>query len=156
MANPFSLLDRSRIHLDVKVTSRRQLFQHLAHSVTETLTGISDAAVVDMLSQREKLGSTGIGSGIAIPHAKLSEIRIPVGAFTRLAPSLDFDAIDDQPVDLVFMILAPAESEVDHLKSLSRIARVLRRHDVCEQLRYVQDVDQIEAIFAAHSKSEAA
>lgn len=110
---------------DLRANSKKQMLQTLAEHAAE-LTGLSARAVFDTVLQREKLGSTGVGSGIAIPHAKLPGFERIVGVFARLPEPIDFDALDDQPVDLVFLLLAPENAGADHLKALSRIARLMR------------------------------
>lgn len=110
---------------DLRANSKKQMLQTLAEHAAE-LTGLPARAVFDTVLQREKLGSTGVGSGIAIPHAKLPGFERIVGVFARLPEPIDFDALDDQPVDLVFLLLAPENAGADHLKALSRIARLMR------------------------------
>lgn len=102
-------------------------------------TGLGAREIFDVVLQREKLGSTGVGQGIAIPHGKLPNIDRIIGVFARLDTPIDFDALDEQPVDLVFMLLAPESAGADHLKALSRIARVLRDTDTLEKLRASND-----------------
>jgi PTS system nitrogen regulatory IIA component len=88
------------------------------------LTGLHERAIFDVLLERERLGTTGVGNGIAIPHGKLPEIKELFGLFARLDEPVDFDAIDEQPVDLVFLLLAPEAAGADHLKALARVARL--------------------------------
>lgn len=110
---------------DLRASSKKQMLQALAEDAAE-LTGLSAREIFDTVLQREKLGSTGVGNGIAIPHAKLPGFDRIVGVFARLAEPIDFDALDDLPVDLVFLLLAPEDAGADHLKALSRVARVMR------------------------------
>jgi PTS system nitrogen regulatory IIA component len=105
--------------------------------------------------QREKLGSTGVGNGIAIPHGKLPKLEKLVGLFARLERAIDFEALDGQPVDLIFLLLAPETAGADHLKALARVARLLREGDVVTKLRQSRDADAIYAVLAMPS-SEAA
>jgi PTS system nitrogen regulatory IIA component len=98
--------------------------------------------------QREKLGSTGIGNGIAIPHGKLAKIERLFGLFARLDRPVDFDALDGQPVDLVFLLLAPEGAGADHLKALARVARLLRDRDIARKLRDSRDAEAIYAVLA--------
>ena len=105
--------------------------------------------IFEILLQRERLGSTGIGGGVAIPHAKLSKLEKIVGVFARLQKPIDFDALDGEPVDLVFALLAPEQAGADHLKALARIARLLRDPQVAEKLRSVADSDQMFAVLTA-------
>ncbi len=128
----------------LKVNSKKQLLQELSAKAAQ-VTGLSEREIFDVILQRERLGSTGVGNGIAIPHGKLNSIDHIVGVFARLADPVDFEALDDQPVDLVFLLLAPEGSGADHLKALSRIARVLRDGDMVGKLR---DTEAASAIYA--------
>jgi len=99
------------------------------------LTGQDPQAILEALTAREELGSTGLGNGIAIPHGKSAGVSRVMAVFARLAEPVDFDAVDDQPVDLAMMLLAPMGAGADHLKALARVARLLRTESVVEQLR---------------------
>lgn len=110
---------------DLRASSKKQMLQAIAEHAAE-LTGLSAREVFDTVLQREKLGSTGVGNGIAIPHAKFPGFDRIVGVFARLPEPIEFDALDDQPVDLVFLLMAPEDAGADHLKALSRVARVMR------------------------------
>ena len=118
----------------VKVASKKQLLQELARHAAE-LTHIPERRIYETLSEREKLGSTGMGHGIAIPHGRVATIEKITGLFARLDHPVDFDATDDLPVDLVFLLLAPEGAGADHLKALARVSRLLRSPSVCEKLR---------------------
>jgi PTS system nitrogen regulatory IIA component len=124
-----------RVLLDWRSASKRQLFQDLA-AAAAAATGIDAAAILAALNQRERLGTTGIGEGIAIPHARVPDLEQLVGFFARLATPVDYDALDDAPVDLVFLLLAPEEATNTQLKALARIARLLRDPGVCSRLRH--------------------
>ena len=128
------LLHQDAIIPALKVNSKKQLLQELAAKASR-ITGVSERDVFDVILQRERLGSTGVGHGIAIPHGKLSSISSITGVFARLDTAVDFEALDDQPVDLVFLLLAPEGAGADHLKALSRIARVLRDAELVAKLR---------------------
>ena len=128
------LLHQDAIIPALKVNSKKQLLQELAAKASR-ITGVSERDVFDVILQRERLGSTGVGHGIAIPHGKLSSISSITGVFARLETAVDFEALDDQPVDLVFLLLAPEGAGADHLKALSRIARVLRDAELVAKLR---------------------
>jgi PTS system nitrogen regulatory IIA component len=128
------LLHQDAIIPALKVNSKKQLLQELAAKASR-ITGVSERDVFDVILQRERLGSTGVGHGIAIPHGKLSSISSITGVFARLETPVDFEALDDQPVDLVFLLLAPEGAGADHLKALSRIARVLRDPELVAKLR---------------------
>ncbi|MCY6382777.1 PTS IIA-like nitrogen regulatory protein PtsN [Hoeflea prorocentri] len=135
----------------LKVNSKKQLLQELSAKAAQ-VTGLSEREIFDVILQRERLGSTGVGNGIAIPHGKLTTIRDIVGVFARLPEPVDFEALDDQPVDLVFLLLAPEGAGADHLKALSRIARVLRDGELVTKLR---DTESDAAIYAFLTDSPA-
>ncbi|HEY9348045.1 MAG TPA: PTS IIA-like nitrogen regulatory protein PtsN [Inquilinus sp.] len=135
---------------NLKAASKKQALQELARRAAE-LTGQHERFIFDVLLERERLGSTGVGRGIAIPHGKLPHLQGVFGAFARLERPIDFDAVDEQPVDLVFLLLAPEGAGADHLKALARISRMLRDEGLCEKLRGCQTAD---AIFALLSQSE--
>ena len=109
----------------LKVNSKKQALHELAGRAAE-LSGQSGRAILEILQQREKLGSTGVGNGIAIPHGKLPKLGKLFGFFARLERPVDFEALDGQPVDLIFLLLAPETAGADHLKALARVARLLR------------------------------
>ena len=128
------LLQLDAIIPALRVNSKKQLLQELEARASR-ITGVAEREVFDVILQRERLGSTGVGHGIAIPHGKLASIDTIVGVFARLENAVDFEALDDQPVDLVFLLLAPEGAGADHLKALSRIARVLRDPELVAKLR---------------------
>jgi PTS system nitrogen regulatory IIA component len=129
----------------LKAQSKKQVLQEMCGKASR-LTGLSEREIFDTILQREKLGSTGVGNGVAIPHGKLRSIDRIVGVFARLAKPVDFDALDDQPVDLVFLLLAPEGAGADHLKALARIARLLRDGQVAEKLRASETADALYAL----------
>src|SRR5437763_15877213 len=116
----------------LKVNSKKQALQELAARAA-ALTGQNERGIFEILLQREKLGSTGVGNGIAIPHGKLPKLEKLFGLFARLARPVDFEALDGQPIDLVFLLLAPEAAGADHLKALARVARLLREADVARK-----------------------
>jgi len=124
----------------IRATSKKQLLQDLAKQA-KVLTGLNDDKIFDVLLQREKLGSTGLGKGVAIPHGKLSGLSSLQGIFAKLDKPIDFDSADNSPVDLVFLLLAPEQAGADHLTALARISRYLRNQDNCEKLRNTDDQD---------------
>lgn len=138
----------------LKVNSKKQALQELAAKAAE-LTGQSERGIFEILLQREKLGSTGVGNGIAIPHGKLPKLNKLFGLFARLERPIDFEALDGQPVDLVFLLLAPEGAGADHLKALARVARLLREPDVVQKLRQSRDADALYAVLALPSASAA-
>lgn len=134
----------------LKAASKKQALQELARKAAD-LTGQHERAIFDVLLERERLGTTGVGHGIAIPHGKLPGLTRVHGLFARLDKPIDFDSIDDQPVDLVFLLLAPEHSGADHLKALARVSRMLRDANVCAKLR---GSDNADAIFAILTQSD--
>ncbi len=131
----------------LRVNSKKQALQELAVKAAE-LTGQTERAVLDVLMQREKLGSTGIGNGIAIPHGKLPRLDRLFGLFARLARPIDFEALDGHPVDLIFLLLAPEGAGADHLKALARVARLLRDPSIARKLRDSHDREALYAVLA--------
>jgi nitrogen PTS system EIIA component len=129
----------------LKVNGKKQAIQELAARAAE-LTGQAERAVFEILMQREKLGSTGVGNGIAIPHGKLARLGKLFGLFARLDRPVDFEALDGQPVDLVFLLLAPETAGADHLKALARVARLLRDPEVAHKLRESRDAVALYAV----------
>ena len=149
------LLDVSAIMPALKANSKKQLLQLLAERAA-VISGIPEREVFDTILQRERLGSTGVGNGIAIPHGKLAGVKHITGVFARLETPVDFEALDDQPVDLVFLLLAPENAGADHLKALSRIARVLRDADTVAKIRGTRDASAIHALLSQTPASHAA
>ena len=136
---------------NLRVTSKKQALQELAKKAAE-LTGQPERALFEVLMERERLGTTGVGHGIGIPHGKLPELNRLYGLFARLETPIDFDAIDEQPVDLIFVLLAPETAGADHLKALARVSRLFRDRAICEKLR---GTDSSEAIYALLTQSPA-
>jgi PTS system nitrogen regulatory IIA component len=138
----------------LKVTSKKQAIQELAAQAAQ-LSGHSERTIAEILLQRERLGSTGVGNGIAIPHGKLPKLGKLFGMFARLERPIDFEALDGQPVDLVFLLLAPETAGADHLKALARIARLLRDPEVAQKLRASRDAEALYAVLTLPSVSAA-
>ena len=138
----------------LKVNSKKQLLQELAGKAAE-LCGQSERTILETLLQRERLGTTGVGNGVAIPHGKLAKLANVFGLFARLERPVDFEALDGQPVDLVFLLLAPEAAGADHLKALARVARLLRDADVARKLRQSRDAEALYAVLAMPSASAA-
>jgi PTS system nitrogen regulatory IIA component len=149
------LIDVRAIMPALKANSKKQLLQLLSERAAE-VSGIPEREVLDTIVQRERLGSTGVGNGIAIPHGKLAGVKHITGVFARLESPVDFEALDDQPVDLVFLLLAPEGAGADHLKALSRIARVLRDADTVAKIRGTHDASAIHALLSDTQASHAA
>jgi nitrogen PTS system EIIA component len=129
----------------LKVKNKKQLLQELSARAAR-LTGLEERYICDVLLQRERLGSTGLGQGIAIPHGKFAGLKRIVGIFARLAEPIDFDAVDGDPVDVVFLLLAPEGAGADHLKALARISRLLREGSAVEKLRASRDAAALYAV----------
>ena len=138
----------------LKANSKRQALTELAAKAAE-LSGQNERTILEILQQREKLGSTGVGNGIAIPHGKLPKLGRLFGLFARLDRPIDFEALDGQPVDLVFLLLAPEGAGADHLKALARVARLLRDSEVARKLRDSRDAEALYAVLAMPSASAA-
>lgn len=136
----------------LKASSKKQALQEIAGFAAK-LTGQEERTIFDVLMQRERLGTTGVGQGVAIPHGKIEGLEKIHGVFARLETPIDFEALDDQPVDLIFMLLVPEGAGAEHLKVLARISRLLRDQDVCAKLR---GSDNADAIYALLSESESA
>src|SRR5690606_21969618 len=149
------LIEVSAVMPALKANSKKQLLQLLAEKAA-AVTGLPEREVFDTILQRERLGSTGVGNGIAIPHGKIPGIPRITGIFARLESPVDFEALDDQPVDLVFLLLAPEGAGADHLKALSRIARVLRDSDIVSKIRGTKDAAAIHTFLAQSPASNAA
>jgi len=139
----------------MRANSKKQLLQELAAKASK-ITGLPEREIFDVILQRERLGSTGVGNGIAIPHGKLNNLPSIIGIFARLETSVDFEALDDQPVDLVFLLLAPEGAGADHLKALSRIARVLRDQDMVAKIRSSDSASAIYTLLDDDATSHAA
>jgi PTS system nitrogen regulatory IIA component len=131
----------------LRVNGKKQMLQEIAAKAAD-LSGQNERAIFEILMQREKLGSTGVGNGIAIPHGKLPKLEKLFGLFARLERPIDFEALDGQPVDLVFLLLAPEGAGADHLRALARVARLLRDPDVARKLRESRDAEALYAVLA--------
>ena len=139
----------------LRVQSKKQAFHELSECAA-AVSGLPARAIFDCVLQRERLGSTGIGSGLAIPHGKLPTVPKIFGVFGRFERPIDFDAIDGAPVDLVFMLIAPESAGADHLKALARIARLLRDPGLTAKLRASRDAASLYALLMQRTTSNAA
>ncbi len=128
------LLTPDDVIASLKAQSKKQLLQEMSEHAART-TGLPDRRIFETLIERERLGSTGMGQGIAIPHGRLASLPRIVGLFARLETPIAYEAVDNQPVDLVFLLLAPEGAGADHLKALARVSRLLRNQATCEKLR---------------------
>jgi PTS system nitrogen regulatory IIA component len=145
-------LDPRAVLPALRVNGKKQALQELASQAARH-TGLPDSAIYEALLQRERLGSTGIGEGIAIPHGKLPDLTRIFGLMARLDKPVDFEALDGQPVDVLFLLLAPEGAGADHLKALARVARVLREPGLIERVRATRDATALYAIMTELPKA---
>lgn len=138
----------------LRANNKKQVLQELAAKAAE-LSGQNERAILEILLQRERLGSTGVGNGVAIPHGKLPHLSKLFGLFARLERPVDFESLDGRPVDLVFLLLAPEDAGADHLKALARVARLLRDEGVAQKLRASRDEGALYAVLALSPASAA-
>jgi nitrogen PTS system EIIA component len=150
-----SLLVPEAVLSDLKPNGKKQLLQELSQRAAE-LSGCPERVIFDQLLQRERLGSTGIGQGVAVPHAAIPGLPHLVGLFAQLARPIDFEAVDGQPVDLVFVLLAPESAGADHLQALSRIARFFRSPLQAQMLRQADEPAALFAILTSEASPRAA
>jgi PTS system nitrogen regulatory IIA component len=139
----------------LKVNNKKQAIQELAARAA-ALTELNERAILEVLQQRERLGSTAVGNGVAIPHGKLPKLPGLFGLFARLERPVDFEALDNQKVDLVFLLLAPEGAGADHLKALARVARLLRDPEIARKLRESRDAEALYAVLKLTPASSAA
>lgn len=139
----------------VKVTSKKQLLGSLAAQAGKLL-GMDERRILEAILERERLGSTGLGGGVAIPHAKLAGLTSVMGVFMQLETPLDFDSLDGKPVDLVFLLLAPEDAGAEHLKALARVSRLFRDQATLAKLRGSSSSDALYALLASHGQQKAA
>ena len=149
------LISSDVVVANLKATSKKQVLQDLSRRASDS-TGLHERAIFDVLMERERLGTTGVGNGIAIPHGKLPDLDRLYGYFARLEQPVDFQAIDERPVDLIFLLLAPESAGADHLKALAKISRVLRDGNICEKLRGTDTSDALYAILTGSIEHQAA
>ena len=140
---------------DAKAGSKKRVLQEAAR-VAAQVYGLPETKLLAALQARELLGPTGMGNGVAIPHARLPEIEHVCGVFLHLETPVDFAAVDRQPADLVFVLFAPESAVTDHLKSLARVSRTLRNEATCQKLRSTRDAAAIYAILVENERSQAA
>jgi len=134
---------------------RKQVLQELSAAMAKAL-GIDPREAFEAVLERERLGSTGVGEGVAIPHARIEGLARPVGGFAHLVEPADFEAIDERKCDLVFMLLAPSDAGADHLRSLAKVSRLFRQESVRSALRNAPTVDGVLAILSPDKTSDAA
>ena len=149
------LLEPQAVQGALSVPNKKSLFQQLA-AVAAKHVAVDAKVVVERLAERERLGSTGFGGGVAIPHAKIEGLAHVIGTFARLSTPIDFAAVDDMPVDLVFLLLSPTDAGVEHLKALARVSRKLRDRAFVAKLRGAGSPDALYALFASSAARHAA
>jgi PTS system nitrogen regulatory IIA component len=140
---PNGFLLEERIGCSVEVTSKKRALEQLGQKLAESVPGLTQDMVFDALLERERLGSTGLGRGIALPHARMSQITQSAGAFIQMPLSVDFDAIDNQPVDLAFAMLVPEEETEEHLQLLAKLARMFDDQQFCTALREAETAQKL-------------
>ncbi|MEO0612377.1 MAG: PTS IIA-like nitrogen regulatory protein PtsN [Pseudomonadota bacterium] len=150
-----NILSAQSVALNVRAHCKREALQHLS-AMAAKATDRPCEGIFDVLMERERLGSTGLGNGVAVPHGKIDGLDQVTGVFIRLETPLDFDALDGEPVDLVFLLLAPANATAAHLKALAKVARLLRDPQTRDALRAADAVEDAFAIAATDRKSDAA
>jgi len=149
------LITPDSVVAQLRASTKKQLLQEIAKRAAQ-LTGLTERTIFETLMERERLGSTGIGRGTAVPHGRVHNLARICGMFVRLEKPVEFDAVDDQPVDLVFLLLTPDGAGADHLKALARVTRLLRDRSVCEKLRGADRADALYAILTDRTASHAA
>ena len=149
------IITQSRVMHLTSVSSKKRLFQEISNKLAAEC-GLTNETIFNALKDREQLGPTGMGNGIAIPHAKVACIDSIKGLFIKLEKPVEFEAIDKKKVDLIFTILAPIQSGVDHLKALAKVSRLLRDKDICSKLRSTEDITALFSILIQDWDIEAA
>lgn len=154
------LIKSDCVAVDLRISSKKQLFQDMARLLVDTKTLGNDSVhirdIVAAAMERERLGSTGVGSGVALPHARIDGVDRVHAAFARLESPLDYDAVDDRPVDLVALIIAPSNAGGEHLRALAQISRRLRREDVRARLRVAPNAESLYISLIDTSEASAA
>lgn len=147
--------DEKHVIANLKVSSKKQALQELARIASEIIHE-PERVIFDVLLERERLGTTGVGQGVAIPHGKLPNIDRLYGVFARLDNPIDFNSIDEQPVDLIFLLIAPESAGADHLKALAKVSRLLRNKQTCDLIRGSDSAAAIHALLTQPVASNAA
>ena len=155
MSDFSDILSPGSVVAGLSVTTKKTLFQQVA-ALAEKQGAVDARTVIERLSERERLGSTGFGGGVAIPHGKIEGLDRVIGVFARLDQPIDFQAIDDMPVDIVFMLLSPPDAGAEHLKALARVSRKLRDRAFVAKLRGAASPDALYALFAHTDTRDAA
>ena len=155
MSDLSDILSDRAIDADLVAANKKALFQQLA-SAAARLTGLPAKAIAASLNAREKIGSTGFGGGAAIPHGKIEGLPAVFGYFARLETPVDFQSIDNMPVDLVFLLLSPPDAGADHLKALAMVSRAFRDRDILAKLRGARSRDALYALLTGVEARDAA
>lgn len=150
-----SILRPAAVKVVANVSSKKRLFQDLG-DIIASAQGLDSAESFTALQERENLGPTGVGHGVALPHARIKGLDKVVGAFVRIEKPVDFDAVDRQPVDLIFALFAPEGSGVEHLKALALVSRTMRDSAICAKLRANDDPDTLHTILTEAQATRAA
>jgi PTS system nitrogen regulatory IIA component len=153
--NLVDILEPNATRVVAQVASKKRLLQDLA-DLADELTGLTPGAAFDALLDREALGPTGVGRGVALPHARISGLKHVTGVFIRLEKPIDYEAVDRQPIDLVFALFAPEEAGVEHLKALALVSRTLRDPAICAKLRSNSNPVTVHAILTDTTATRAA
>jgi PTS system nitrogen regulatory IIA component len=148
------LLSPDSVVANLRAANKKQALQDIAAAATK-IARLPERQIFEALLERERLGTTGVGQGVAIPHAKFAGLDRLYGVFARLEQPVDFEAIDERPVDLIFALLAPEDAGAEHLKALARVSRLLRNAQICAKLRATQDQDALYALLTEPSSSAA-
>jgi nitrogen PTS system EIIA component len=146
------LLDRTAISLRVSAANKRKVLAVIAEIAARNF-GLDAGDVLDALTERELAGSTGVGYGVAVPHARLEDLQRMRGVFVRLEHPVEFEAVDDQPVDLLFALFAPKNAGAEHLRALARVSRLLRQAELREQLRKARTADAVHALLVQEASA---
>ncbi len=140
---PANFIDTKRIGCQVEANSKKRVLEQLGQLLAQTLPGLTQDLIFDRLLERERLGSTGLGQGIALPHARMKEVPQAYGAFIQLQKGVEFDAFDNQPVDLAFALLVPESATEEHLQLLAALASMFSNPQVCAELRESATPDEV-------------
>lgn len=149
------LIGRDGVMLRLDATTKKEVLLALSAQVA-TLTGLHERSVFDVMNERENLGSTGVGKGIAVPHARMPGIDRVYAVFAQLSSPVAYDAVDNQPVDLVFMLLSPHDAGADHLQALALVSKTLRNNALCDQLRVAQNAEVVFQLLTQENQALAA
>ncbi|HEY5733947.1 MAG TPA: PTS IIA-like nitrogen regulatory protein PtsN [Gammaproteobacteria bacterium] len=139
----FSLLNRERVRARMEAGSKKKVLECLSGALSASLTTHTTEQIFDQLIARERLGSTGLGVGVALPHCRLAGIEAPMGALATLTDAIDYDSPDNEPVDLVFALIVPDSADEEHLQLLAQLAELFMQKEMCDQIRNAQTADEV-------------